>query len=1446
MYYFTDSPVVLTDLPNDLNGSIASTDDGRLVVVLIQNQLYFHCQKSFALLGQYRHSPSSIETCGNLTQVAWNSQGDSLLLRTDLGFLCLLYLSIDEVEQLDLDSCVKTRYTICVKSVNIMKNLGQFSCSIPTYNKIIAGNRDGRVICFTWHGEVLNNEGFDLHSVPVQSEFGINAVTSQIEPTISCQHFHWAPTLGGFLVILTDGRLLLVVLPLSRLDPKLVRAVHLTHVEQSSPISVNSRFKSFAVGFSNGDIILYHLDEMSNTLVISQNFRLPDPVRCGIDKMPGGVKAMAWSPDGYCLAVAWSTHGMALWSVFGSLLYSTLLDRTEVTRFLAPLSLCWTLRGFHLWTISTFVDDPDRREREEYLNAFRERLLRSCNALPHTQRQVAKNVAKMRSDLRLDDDNEEGGGKSSSEKNQNCLMVFSLAKSALAANPTGDNHLHLLLCTSDSIFVTVRRFLHSRRSMLNVPLPPAYIRANFPLKFAAINPQGSQVIVAGSRGFALCVLSSLQWRLFGNITQEQAFEVNAGLCWWGLFVCFCAFNYAVKHCEIRCYPSTEKLDDRFASVLVLDSSIRPLVLDVVGNRLIVFSTDSYYRSYDLAIGSKEHDVVLTPHSTYNLSSFFPYAACLARIFPFSLHSHPPTTTLTNSTRDNKSSQVQNAAEDLEDTTLLVTYAGNLLLLPNLHTTSLTQPQSGNNGSAIAGFFGLGYKKDADTRKYRDTFTPTLIASRVELLWSPTAYIPSPSPPQRPIEFTDSSDSESEDDSDIADGATFNDATAMSSDGGTSPPRTPPLLGDSIWLFCGSDGVRIWLPLDTPSAKRSSSGVPEQVPCSPGVEKKLQGGGYFPLTYSTKTSRRVMISLKMDDLSYPLVIFLDKAVLVTVQSDYLRTERSYSDVLSDPCIQMPFYYINFKTNLFLPHLLKDLLSKNLSDVAFDLASEYRRLPYFQHILELLLHKVLEEEATSKFPIPDPLLPQVTAFIEQFPHFLDVVVQCTRKTEVTWWRHLFYALGRRPKDVFEHALSLEQLDTAASCLVILQNSESQATCKQCALLLLETAIKESQWHHVRDLMRFLKATTLSDKSTDDMLNEVDAFVERVKCRFLREASWKSLEEIFANIPSLPLPGTASLQNDLLESSADLHSSLLPQWLLLNREHVADVDDWPRCFQRLHTDFGWFLPLRSQKGGAFVSGQKGPGFARAVNRNESDSIPNLEVSPAVWQYSLNDETPTFYQALRTQQQVQKLLHHLLMVLQEFKPSNILTPSEVALFSWALLVAILQLDNQAVLDVFSLLLSRGNLGHFTNANNVTTTSEMPASPPPILLTILNGLEALESLISVDPRANPEYFGFFVELKPQIRRLVQPFMEPKLMPVNVEETTAPKLLNGDSSDLIPEQRSRPVSKALPENHFSTSLSMQALRTQNLVAADFESASDEHLVHPGLEEEGPRSSCIVS
>jgi hypothetical protein len=176
--------------------------------------------------------------------------------------------------------------------------------------------------------------------------------------------------------------------------------------------------------------------------------------------------------------------------------------------------------------------------------------------------------------------------------------------------------------------------------------------------------------------------------------------------------------------------------------------------------------------------------------------------------------------------------------------------------------------------------------------------------------------------------------------------------------------------------------------------------------------------------------------------------------------------------SNSPFSLPFSVLQRTSQVYLHQILRQLIRRNLGYHAWEIARSCMSLPYFPHSLELLLHEVLEEEATSKEPIPDAQLPSVIEFIMEFPVYLQTVVQCARKTEIALWPYLFSAAGK-PKDLFQECMTKRQLDTAASYLIILQNLETSSVSRQYATLLLNTALEQSKWELAKDLVRFLRA-------------------------------------------------------------------------------------------------------------------------------------------------------------------------------------------------------------------------------------------------------------------------------------------------------------------------------------------------------------------------------------
>ncbi|XP_003428173.1 guanine nucleotide exchange factor subunit Rich [Nasonia vitripennis] len=273
-------------------------------------------------------------------------------------------------------------------------------------------------------------------------------------------------------------------------------------------------------------------------------------------------------------------------------------------------------------------------------------------------------------------------------------------------------------------------------------------------------------------------------------------------------------------------------------------------------------------------------------------------------------------------------------------------------------------------------------------------------------------------------------------------------------------KEKPYLTEAVWLFCGAHGMKVWLPL---------------------VPKRHQDKVH---TFMSKT---IMLPFYLK--IYPLTILFEDVIILGAENDTVL----YTSDTSSPFI-LPFSVLELTSQVYLHQVLRQLIHRNLGYQAWEIAMSCSSLPYFSHSLELLLHEVLEEEATSKEPLPDAQLPSVVEFIQSFPGFwARAIVQCARKTEIALWPYLFSVVGP-PKKLLQTCLNNQELDTAASYLLILQNLEASSVSKQYATMLLDAALKQGRSELSRDLVRFLKAIDPTDadliKTSNTIANKKSA--------------------------------------------------------------------------------------------------------------------------------------------------------------------------------------------------------------------------------------------------------------------------------------------------------------------------------------------------------------------
>ncbi|KAG5959038.1 hypothetical protein E4U57_000986 [Claviceps arundinis] len=260
---------------------------------------------------------------------------------------------------------------------------------------------------------------------------------------------------------------------------------------------------------------------------------------------------------------------------------------------------------------------------------------------------------------------------------------------------------------------------------------------------------------------------------------------------------------------------------------------------------------------------------------------------------------------------------------------------------------------------------------------------------------------------------------------------------------TSAKRGPLALKHSLWLFDGMD-IKAW----------------------PNINEILGAT-------SLHNSKELPPSVSVPVDFYPLSVLLEKGIVLGVESDLIQRRD----------VTFSFFHFAIRTHLFLPDVLRFYLRQSRIIEAGELCEQYQKLEYLSHGLEILLHRVLDEEADTCPKPEDAVLPRVLSLLSSSKEYLDVVLQCTRKTEARQWKTLFAYLPP-VAELFEESLQRGSLKTAGGYLIVLHTLEELESSTDQSVRVLSRAIEEGDWELCKELARFLAAMD----ETGEVLKEV----------------------------------------------------------------------------------------------------------------------------------------------------------------------------------------------------------------------------------------------------------------------------------------------------------------------------------------------------------------------
>ena len=627
MYYPVGWPRLLSSHQSEPTSPIritANRDRILLAGISLDSIVIWYAKPCVPIIS-HRRSRASIDIIGTNSLVVWRPDSSMLCVATTSGHLVFYNLVVltdiaSLYTQTDSDNPALRRDSdelYFKENVPPLVFSQAFEVSVPggvtdiscVRDELMVATRNGHILRYLWDGQMNRDYNLDLRRIP----FCVDQQVLRAVPLVEDCHvtsLSYSPLLGGFSIVLSDGRAACLVSNSLKFDPNGVQGVWAGGVEDVTVTAINHKYRLMAFGRANSQGAVFCIDESTGGLEMSHRLCLPTREYPGC---PGPVTALRWTPDSTSLAMVWAAGGFSIWSTFGTMIFCNLgwdhgarvSDAVKKSPYNIQ-DLDWSAEGYQLWCVNARERKFTGKKDEEF-----------C---PHPEMS-------------------ESEAPDYSSHLGDSLLVIPFVKSPLSVNPAmagdtssgqlylqGEDKIYLNLSEQAGLAAASSLESSSSKQWSLVSIPHTYISSSWPIRYTAIDSRGSWLAVAGRTGLSHYNVNTGKWSLFGNTTQEKDFIVTGGMLWWNNFLVIGCFNISGNRDELRLYAREGRLETGEAVVEEVEAQV--LLLNKLGDRLVVYCANSHISLYQLEAGPVP---VLTKIQDVDASALSVHPACVVSI-----------------------------------------------------------------------------------------------------------------------------------------------------------------------------------------------------------------------------------------------------------------------------------------------------------------------------------------------------------------------------------------------------------------------------------------------------------------------------------------------------------------------------------------------------------------------------------------------------------------------------------------------------------------------------------------------------------------------------------------------------------------------------------------------------------------------------------------------